>query len=78
VYAVGMLSGPLRHELFALRLADGGVAWHRVVDPPGALPRVHQQRGSLNLANGRVYFSYGGFAGDCALQRLGGVGAGER
>jgi polyvinyl alcohol dehydrogenase (cytochrome) len=62
---VGMLSGPVRHELFALRLADGRVAWHRVVDPPGASPRVHQQRGSLNLANGRVYFSYGGFAGDC-------------
>lgn len=65
VYAVAMLGGPLRHELFAVRLSDGGVLWHRTVDPPGTSPRVHQQRGSLNLAHGRVYFSYGGFAGDC-------------
>jgi outer membrane protein assembly factor BamB len=65
VYAVAILTAPLRHELFALRLSDGGVAWHRVVDPPGSDPRFHQQRGSLNLSRGRVYFTYGGFTGDC-------------
>ena len=53
------------HERFALRLTDGIVAGHRPVDPPGGDPGYHQQRGSLNLGGGRVYFSYGGFTGDC-------------
>lgn len=65
VYVVAMLDAPIRHEIFGLRLADGRVMWHRGADPPGADPRVTQQRGSLNLVNGRVYFSFGGFAGDC-------------
>ena len=65
VYAVGMLTSPTRHELFALRLSDGSVGWHRVVDPPIGDPGHHQQRGSLNLSRGRIYFSYGGFTGDC-------------
>jgi hypothetical protein len=65
VYAVAMLTAPPRHVLFALRLADGTVAWQRAVDPPGADPGHHQQRGSLNLSHGRIYFSYGGFTGDC-------------
>jgi hypothetical protein len=55
----------VRHELFGLRLADGGVVWHRSVDLPGADPAHHQQRGALNLAAGHIYFSYGGFEGDC-------------
>jgi outer membrane protein assembly factor BamB len=65
VYAVGMFNSPMRHELYAMRLSDGTVIWHRGVDPPGATPRIHQQRGSLNFAHGVVYMSYGGFAGDC-------------
>lgn len=65
VYAVAMLDAPIRHELFALRLADGAVVWHRVVDLPGADPGHHQQRGALNLAAGHVYFTFGGFEGDC-------------
>ena len=65
LYVVAMLDSPVRHELYALRLADGAITWHRVVDPPGGDPGHHQQRGSLNLAGGRVYFSYGGFTGDC-------------
>jgi outer membrane protein assembly factor BamB len=65
VFVVAMLSGPLRHELFALSLSSGQVTWHRGVDPPGANPRFHQQRAALNLANGRVYIAYGGFTGDC-------------
>ncbi len=65
VYVVALLDSPMRHELFGLRLADGRNMWHRAADPPGADPRVTQQRGSLNLAGGRVYFSYGGYAGDC-------------
>jgi outer membrane protein assembly factor BamB len=65
VYAVAMLDTPLRHELFALRLTDGGVVWHRQVDPAMRDPRIHQQRGALNLVHGRIYISYGGFTGDC-------------
>jgi outer membrane protein assembly factor BamB len=65
VYTVAMLDSPLRHELFALRLTDGSVAWHHSADPPGADPRIHQQRGALNLAGGYIYIAYGGFTGDC-------------
>jgi outer membrane protein assembly factor BamB len=67
IYIVAMLDSPMRHELFALRLNDGAIIWHRPVDPPGAGPRYIQQRGSLNIARGRVYFSYGGFNGDCGI-----------
>jgi outer membrane protein assembly factor BamB len=65
LYAVAMLDAPARHELFALHLSDGSVLWHRVVDLPGADPGHHQQRGALNLAAGHVYFTFGGFEGDC-------------
>jgi outer membrane protein assembly factor BamB len=65
VYAVAMLNSPIRHELFALKLSDGSIVWHRVVDPPGEDPGHQQQRGSLNLFHSRVYFSWGGFTGDC-------------
>jgi outer membrane protein assembly factor BamB len=65
VYAVAMLDAPIRHELFALRLSDGGVLWHHGADPPGADPRIHQQRGALSLVKGQIYITYGGFTGDC-------------
>lgn len=64
VYAVAFLS-PAHHELAALDLATGRVRWRRAVDAPGADPTVHQQRGALALANGRVYVPYGGLNGDC-------------
>jgi hypothetical protein len=56
---------PARHELAALDLATGRVQWRRGIDPPRADPKVHQQRGALALANGRVYVPYGGLNGDC-------------
>jgi outer membrane protein assembly factor BamB len=68
VYAVVFLS-PARHELAALDLATGRVQWRRGIDPPGADPKVHQQRGALALANGRVYVPYGGLNGDCGNYR---------
>jgi outer membrane protein assembly factor BamB len=56
---------PAHHELYAIDVASGAVRYHRAIDPPGADPRVHQQRAALALANGNVYVAYGGLAGDC-------------
>ncbi|HLQ61169.1 MAG TPA: PQQ-binding-like beta-propeller repeat protein, partial [Candidatus Acidoferrales bacterium] len=64
LYVMAFLSG-WRHQLFALRLRDGSVAWQAAADPPGADPKVHQQRPALALANGYVYVAYGGLLGDC-------------
>ncbi|MEA2427608.1 MAG: hypothetical protein QOF37_1236 [Thermoleophilaceae bacterium] len=64
LYVVGFLSGP-RHVLFAIGLSDGKVRWQRPIDPPGADPSVHQERGALLLSRGRVYVPYGGLYGDC-------------
>src|SRR5213078_4824717 len=33
LYAVAFLA-PASHELFAIRIANGAVAWHRPIDPP--------------------------------------------
>jgi outer membrane protein assembly factor BamB len=49
----------------AMDLATGVVRSRRQIDPPGADPRVEQQRGALLLAGGRVYVPYGGLFGDC-------------
>ncbi len=64
LYAVSLLQ-PVHHELVALELSTGAVRWRRTIDAPGADPRVHNQRGALALANGRVYVPYGGRLGDC-------------
>jgi outer membrane protein assembly factor BamB len=53
------------HELVALDVASGAVRFRRPADPPGADPRIHNQRGALALANGRVYVAFGGRFGDC-------------
>jgi outer membrane protein assembly factor BamB len=63
-YAVGFLK-PTHHVLFAVDLATGRVRWRRAIDPPGADPKVHQQRAALALSHGRVYVAYGGLNGDC-------------
>ena len=64
VYAVGFLQ-PAHHVLFAVDLATGRVRWRRAIDPPGADPKVHQQRAALAVSGGRVYVAYGGLFGDC-------------
>lgn len=64
VYVV-TFSRPARHELVALEAASGGVRFRRPIDPPGADPRVHQQRSALALSLGIVYVAYGGLFGDC-------------
>jgi outer membrane protein assembly factor BamB len=64
VYAVGFLQ-PAHHVLFAVDLVTGRVRWRRAIDPPGADPKVHQQRAALAVSRGRVYVAYGGLFGDC-------------
>ena len=68
LYAVGFLQ-PGRHVLFALDLATGSVRWQRTIDPPSLSPLVHQQRGALTIASGRVYVPFGGLYGDCGDYR---------
>lgn len=34
-------------------------------EPPLGTVKAHQQRGALNLLNGRIYIGYGGLFGDC-------------
>ena len=74
VYAVAF-EQPAHHELYALDVVSGAVKFHRPVDAPGADPKVHQERGALAFANGRVYVPYGGLAGDCGGYRGTVVGA---
>jgi outer membrane protein assembly factor BamB len=64
VYAVAFLR-PAHHVLFAVDLTTGRIRWHREIDPPGADPKVHQQRAALAISRGRVYVAYGGLYGDC-------------
>jgi outer membrane protein assembly factor BamB len=66
MYVVGFLDPDHpHHELVALDLGSGAVRFRRPADPPGTDPRVHNQRGALVLANGRVYVAFGGRYGDC-------------
>ncbi len=64
LYTVAFLQ-PAHHELYALSVDTGAIRWHRAIDPPGADPLLHNQRGSLALSQGRVYVPYGGRLGDC-------------
>jgi outer membrane protein assembly factor BamB len=64
VYVVGMMQ-PNHHELVALDLRTGVLQFQVRVDASGADPNVHNQRGALAFANGRVYIPYGGRFGDC-------------
>jgi outer membrane protein assembly factor BamB len=64
LYVVGMMQ-PNQHQLVALDLNTGAVLFRTRVDAGGADPNVHNQRGALAFANGRVYIPYGGRFGDC-------------
>ena len=65
VFVVAELGGSVRHELFALDLASGRVAWRKSVDLPGVSARDMQQRGALAITGNRVWVSFGAQAGDC-------------
>jgi outer membrane protein assembly factor BamB len=67
LFAVAFLRPGHRHVLFGLRLGSGRVAVRANVDPPNR--SVHQQRGALLAAHGRVYVPYGGLFGDCGSYR---------
>ena len=54
-----------RHVFSALRVSNGSVAFFETAEPPGFNESTQQQRTALTLANGMVYFGYGGLAGDC-------------
>jgi hypothetical protein len=63
LYTVAFLRNGHRHVLFGLRLGSGSVAVRTNVDPPNG--DIHQQRGALLAAKGRIYVPYGGLYGDC-------------
>lgn len=65
VFALAETAGG-HHTLYGLDAATGAVRVTRAAEPPVGDPIAHQQRGALNLLNGRVYISYGGLYGDCA------------
>jgi hypothetical protein len=65
IYVVAEFGSSPRHVLYALRLSDGTVAWHRSVDLPGVTTAAMQERGALLVAAGRVWVPFGGLAGDC-------------
>src|SRR2546430_15246424 len=56
---------PPHHEIVALDVATGAVRYHQPLDPPGADPLTHLQRGALALSRGSVYVPFGGRFGDC-------------
>jgi outer membrane protein assembly factor BamB len=57
----------MHHTLWALKTSTGSVVFQRSADPPGFNDSTQQQRTALTLANGVVYFGYGGLAGDCDI-----------
>jgi outer membrane protein assembly factor BamB len=59
-----------RHEVYALKLADGSIEPGWPVDVGAALkgsftPAVQNERGALALFDGRVFVPYSGHFGDC-------------
>jgi len=66
LYAVAEVATPtLHHELVAIDTNQGSIVMQRSADPSGLTPTTQQQRPALALANGNVYWAYGGLAGDC-------------
>jgi outer membrane protein assembly factor BamB len=66
VYLVAEHGSPVGHDLIALDLDTGKVAWRKDIDLPGATPAAMQQRGALAITGGRVWVSFGAQFGDCS------------
>lgn len=64
VYALAQ-AGRTRHLLVGLDPATGQVRYRRAVPSPDGRPFYDQQRSALAAANGRIYVTFGGHAGDC-------------
>jgi outer membrane protein assembly factor BamB len=64
IFTVAELQGA-HHILFGIDASTGQVKIRRNVDPNTSDPRPYQQRSSLVLSRGKVYWGYGGLAGDC-------------
>jgi outer membrane protein assembly factor BamB len=54
-----------KHDLVSLDVRTGAVRFVRNLDVTSRDPSAEQQRGALAVANGRVYVTFGGLAGDC-------------
>ncbi len=66
IYVAPEFSGsPPTHELYALKLGTGAVAFHTSLDLPGVDQVAMQERSALALVGQRVYVPFGGLAGDC-------------
>ncbi|NMO93001.1 PQQ-binding-like beta-propeller repeat protein [Actinomycetospora sp. TBRC 11914] len=59
----------VRHQLYGIDPANGGVRSKRDADVPGVDPATHLQRGALLVDAGTVYVPYGGNYGDCGQYR---------
>jgi polyvinyl alcohol dehydrogenase (cytochrome) len=69
VVADELRNGKPAHMLDGLNTASGQVELSQDVDPPGQPPANILQRTGLTLADGRVYFGFGGNAEDCGFYR---------
>jgi PQQ-like domain len=67
IYVVAEITGSTpTYHLFGLDLANSGnIVLDTPIAPAGFDWRIQQDRGSLALANGRVYVPFGGRIGDC-------------
>ena len=70
IFVVAEETGPI-HVLYAFDAATGAVRWSRQVDIslPSEDAAAVQQRTALLVANGYVYFGFGGLDGDCGQYR---------
>jgi outer membrane protein assembly factor BamB len=69
VVADELNNGRPAHLLAGLNTASGQLELSEGVDPPGQAPADILQRTGLTLADGRVYFGFGGNAEDCGTYR---------
>lgn len=64
IFSVAEVSGP-KHVLVGVDAQTGQVKVRRAADPDSIDPTPYQQRAALLVANGYVYWAFGGLTGDC-------------
>jgi outer membrane protein assembly factor BamB len=65
IFVVTEAGPPIQHALIGLDATNGRPRVLASGDPFPVIPATHQQRAALTVANGRVYWAYGGLLGDC-------------